>query len=106
MAWSSTSDTLAAVTDDKVWHPTFKQVYSVFTHVKVIVWNYPDVLFVDKDMIEATTTGVAAALQLDFALFVINPSAAVTRSTGLGRGAAIKSFVGCNLQVTLCLQPS
>jgi hypothetical protein len=21
------------------------------------VWNYPDVVFVDKDMIEATTTG-------------------------------------------------
>jgi hypothetical protein len=27
------------------------------TRPQVIVWNYPDVLFVDRDMIEATTTG-------------------------------------------------
>ena len=47
---------------------------------QVIVWNYPDVVFVDRDMIEATTT--------------------VTRSSGLGRGSSIKSFVGCSMQVT------
>jgi hypothetical protein len=67
VAWSSTSDTLAAVTDDKVpplssittalCVRAFMFAWHVVMRVQVIVWNYPDVVLVDKDMIDATTTG-------------------------------------------------
>jgi hypothetical protein len=87
--------------------------WHVVMRVQVIVWNYPDVVLVDKDMIDATTTGAVPRiprgksqltnppfpplpLLLPLLLLFLVP---VTRSNGLGRGASIKSFVGCSLHV-------